>query len=81
MKIDDAETCDICGGTDRLRPDYCRECLEVRGILCFMCQTVIDCADQDPERLLDAVDYLTRVTDADADGDVLCGDDDSVAME
>lgn len=77
MKIDDDETCDICGGTDRLRPDYCRECLSVRGVLCFSCQTVLHCADEDPNRLMAAADYLMEMTD----GDVLCGDDDSVTTE
>jgi hypothetical protein len=51
--------CAICGQTKKLHVDHDHKTQEVRGILCGGCNRALGCMDDDPERMLAAVRYLS----------------------
>lgn len=62
--------CKICGRPDtgrintrRLFVDHCHKTGRVRGILCYKCNTLIGHAQDDPERLRKAAEYLEKGSD------------------
>ena len=56
--------CDICGDpmTGKLEPmiDHCHSSLKIRALLCAGCNTLLGGAQDDPQRLVAALDYLVR---------------------
>jgi len=55
-------SCEICGGKDRLSIDHCHTLGAVRGVLCRRCNLGLGAFDDDPTRLLSASSYLDRGT-------------------
>jgi hypothetical protein len=54
------DCCMICGSQNRLVPDHDHETLELRGILCHLCNTGIGFLRDSPEILGAAIVYLER---------------------
>lgn len=67
-KIRDQDTCDICGLhahqhlNGRLHIDHDHSTNEVRGMLCNSCNLILGHAQDNPEILLRAINYLRRDT-------------------
>lgn len=51
--------CDLCGGDDlELQIDQCQRTGNIRGVLCFRCNTALYSLGDDPERLRAGAIYL-----------------------
>lgn len=53
--------CQVCGEPGRLNVDHCHETHRVRGILCVRCNTGIGSFRDEPELLIKAAAYLSKV--------------------
>lgn len=54
------EGCAICGATRNLHIDHDHETNQVRGCLCFSCNTGVGLFRDNPDLLLRAAEYLRR---------------------
>lgn len=66
------KSCEICdsdvGGNERLlHVDHCHTTEQVRGVLCFNCNAALGHINDDKERLLDMVVYLSKNDNGKAD--------------
>lgn len=65
MEKNQSGLCAICGGPpagrwSRLHVDHDHGTGEVRGLLCFSCNTLLGCAKDDPRILEKAIEYLAK---------------------
>lgn len=56
------ERCAACGESEprggRWHVDHCHETREIRGIICLKCNVSLGMAEDNPDRLLDLLNYL-----------------------
>jgi len=67
MLADQDGGCAVCGdppGRSALHVDHCHESGQVRGLLCFRCNSAIGNLRDDPDVVASALAYLTRHGDA-----------------
>ena len=57
---DRPDTCQICGGTERISLDHCHVQDAFRGWLCIRCNTILGLAKDSSELLESLVEYLQR---------------------
>lgn len=60
QKVLDKQSCEICGGDNRLVVDHDHKTNKVRGRLCHGCNVAIGFFNEDVDRLQAAVVYLQR---------------------
>lgn len=56
------KACAICGGTANLVIDHCHRTGVIRGVLCSSCNAGLGMFGDSTERLVAAIEYLTRTS-------------------
>lgn len=57
------ETCEVCGGAEKVSFDHCHQRGIFRGWLCYACNRALGCVKDDPNRLRKLIVYLERTKD------------------
>jgi hypothetical protein len=58
--IDLQKTCQVCGAGGELHVDHCHYTLDIRGVLCRSCNTVLGAVQDNPETLVKLAAYLIK---------------------